>query len=151
MDGLISVESCLLRGTAPPESGLGGRLTVLTPPRGGCGKELMLMVFLRVLPAAFTPGVVRNFGRLVLDPGVTGGGIPEEEGARNEDLGRRGGDSSSLLRSGVDGLLSAPLRVLVGNAGKAVVGGPYAGLEGRGMAAAMTDGGLRSQTSEDEE
>jgi hypothetical protein len=35
-------------------NGLGGRLLDLLSPRGGCGNELMLTVFLSVLPAAFT-------------------------------------------------------------------------------------------------
>jgi hypothetical protein len=74
--GLVSVDSLLLPGMAgvkPPDSGLGGRLVVRTPPRGGCGKAFILIVFLMVLPAAFTPGAVRNLGRVELPPGVVGG------------------------------------------------------------------------------
>lgn len=41
-------------------SGLGGKLLPRWSPRGGCGNELMLTVFLIVLPAAFT--AVTPFG-----------------------------------------------------------------------------------------
>jgi len=150
--GLVSVDSLLFvaplgafPGTAPPDNGLGGRLAVLTPPRGGWGKALILIVFLMVLPAPFTPGAVRNLGRVVpvLDPGVVGRGIPADEGARNEDFGRRGGDPSDLLTSDGVGMLPVLLRLLtVGNAGKAVVGGPYDGLAGLGIVAAMAIRGL---------
>lgn len=150
IDGLISVDSHFgaFPGVAPPESGLGGRLEVRTPPRGGCGKELILMVFLTLFPAPVAPAVARNFGRLVPDPGVVGGGIPEDEGARNEDFGRRG-ELSILLRSDVVGTLPVLLRVLaVGNAGNALVGGPYAGPAGRGIAAAMAQEVAPDQISE---
>jgi hypothetical protein len=129
--GLVSVDSLLFKvlgefpGIAPPDNGLGGKLAVLTPPRGGCGNALILMVFLIVFPAPFTPGVARNFGRAVLDPGVVGGAIPEDDGARNEDFGMRGGDPSDLLICDGVGIFPVLLRVfVVGNAGNAVVGGP---------------------------
>jgi hypothetical protein len=35
--------------------GLGGKLLDRLSPLGGCGNELMLTVFLSVLPAAFIP------------------------------------------------------------------------------------------------
>lgn len=143
--GLASVDSLLLTalwdgftGIVPPESGLGGKLDVLTPPRGGCGKALILIVFLIDLPAPFTPGVVRNLGRVVSDaPGVVGRGSPAAEGARKEDFGRRGGDPSDFAISDGVGMLPVLFRLLTGSAGKAVVGGPYDGLEGLGRAAAI--------------
>lgn len=69
--GLISDDSLLLDspvdvavpGAAPPDKGLGGKLVVLTPPRGGWGNALILIVFLILLPAALTPGEVGTFGR----------------------------------------------------------------------------------------
>ena len=82
-----SADSLLLVGVLaearPPDKGLGGRLVVRTPPRGGCGKALMLIVFLSVFPALFTPGAVRSLGRVVLpDKGWLGDGLWDAEGAR---------------------------------------------------------------------
>jgi hypothetical protein len=100
----------------------------------------MLIVFLMVLPAAFTPGVFRNLGRVEDPVGVAGGGIPEEvEGARRPLLGKLGGEVPDLSKLDTVGIAPVLLRVfVVGKAGSAVVGGPYDGLEGRGIAAAMT-------------
>ena len=134
---LFSVDPLLLPGVAdvnPPDKGLGGRLEVLTPPRGGCGKAFMLMVFLMVFPAAFTPGVVRNFGSVVCE--LDAEGRPDVEGARSPLFGKLGGVLSKLDTVGIAPVL---FRVFVeGKAGRAVVGGPYDGLEGLGIAAAMT-------------
>lgn len=136
------MDSLLLPGVAgvkPPDNGLGGRLVVRTPPRGGCGKAFMLIVFLMVLPAAFTPGAVRNLGRVELPPGVAGG-IPDVEGARSPLFGKLGGEVPLLSKLDKVGIAPVLLRVfVVGKAGSAVVGGPYDGLEGRGIAAAMTN------------
>lgn len=122
------MDSLLLPGVAgvrPPDNGLGGRLVVRTPPRGGCGKAFMLIVFLIVFPAAFTPGAVRILGRVELPPGVVGGGIPEVEGARSPLLGKLGGDVSPLPRLDKVGIAPVLFRVfVVGKAGSAVVGGP---------------------------
>lgn len=124
----------------PPESGLGGRLVVRTPPRGGCGNAFMLMVFLIVFPALLTPGVVRSFDRLVLLPPMTGDGLREGscdvDGARNPLLGKLGVEAVDW-KSETVGMLPVLLRDLVGRAGKAVVGGPYDGLDGLGIEAAI--------------
>ena len=76
----------------PPDNGLGGRLAVRTPPRGGWGKELILIVFRMLFPASFTPGAFRSLGRAVLlAPGEDG--ILDVEGARSPLLGRLGAES----------------------------------------------------------
>jgi hypothetical protein len=125
---LVSVDSLLLpgvTGVSAPDSGLGGRLAVRTPPRGGCGKAFMLIVFLMLFPAELTPGVVRNLGRVEV-PDVVGEGRPRfVKGARSPLLGKLGGDV--LLFSKLDKVGIAPVlfRVFViGKAGSAVVGGP---------------------------
>lgn len=139
--GLTSVDPLLeaippiigLPGIVPPDSGLGGRLVVRTP-LGGCGNAFMLMVFLIVLPAAFTPGVPLCFGNGVLGPDVADVGVLKfEEGARRPLLGRVGVDTSVFVSEIV---LIPPMLFLdfVGKAGNAVVGGPY---EGRGIVAAI--------------
>jgi hypothetical protein len=117
---------------------------VRTPPLGGCGNALMLIVFLIVFPAGFNAGVARNLGsaEFPVAVGVVGGGIPEVvEGARSPLLGRLGGGVSELLKSEIAEIPPVLLRVfVVGNAGSAAVGGPYDGLEGRGIVAAMSKG-----------
>lgn len=123
--GLAS-EDCLLfpvvlPGVTPPDKGLGGRLAVRTPPLGGCGKELMLIVFLIVFPALFAPGVVRGFGRALLPPGVVGGRW-DDEGVRRPLFGRLLVPALELESVGIAPVL---LRIFVaGIAGNAVVGGP---------------------------
>jgi hypothetical protein len=75
--GLVSADSLrfappALAGVRPPDKGLGGRLAVRIP-RGGCGNALILIVFLRVLPAAFTPGATFDFeGVLLPEVGLVG-------------------------------------------------------------------------------
>jgi hypothetical protein len=132
-----------LAGVKPPESGLGGRLVVLTPPgppRGGCGKALMLIVFRIDFPAPFTPETARIFGRGA-PPGVAGS--EDVEGARNELLGILGIESERI--SGVVCMPPVLLRVfLEGRAGRAVVGGPKDGRDGRGREAAMMNWSFRS-------
>lgn len=79
--------------------------------------------------------MVLSLGRAALDPGVVGGGSADVEGARSALFGKLGAGPSSE----VDGILPVLLRVFfVGNAGRADVGGPYDGLEGRGIEADMT-------------
>lgn len=97
---------------------------------------MMLIVFRMLFPASFTPGVPRSLGRVVLP--LPGEGRPlDVEGARSPLLGRLGAESA-LLKSERVGMAPVLLRVFVaGSAGRAVVGGPYEGLEGRGIAAAM--------------
>lgn len=139
--GLVSTESfwpspgleVALPGVRPPESGLGGRLVVRTPPRGGCGKAFILTVFRIVLPAAFMPGVVRNFGRVV-DSAVDGDKLVLE-GARIPLFGRGVWDSTPT--SGDVGIIPVLFRDFAGIGGSAVVGGPYEGREGLGMVVAM--------------
>jgi hypothetical protein len=125
--GLVSVDSLLpgieLLGIAPPDNGLGGRLAVLIP-RGGCGNALILIVFLIVLPALFTPGVDFDFGVVELPPGVVGSVRCVAEGARRPLFGRLGGVKEEL-DSEPFGIL--PVLFLVfetGRAGRAVFGGP---------------------------
>ena len=132
MTGLASEADSLLPalfgGNIPPDNGLGGKLAVRTPPRGGCGKALMLIVFLTVLPAALTPGAVRNFVRLVVLPAGVEGRL-DVEGARSPLLGSAGVAGvpgvEGFLKSDRVGIAPVLLRVLVvGKAGRAVVGGP---------------------------
>ena len=125
-----------LPAMAPPDSGLGGRLVVRIP-RGGCGNALMLMVFRNVFPAPFTPGVVLSLGKTVLPPGVVRAARFECEGARIPLFGNRGGEVL-VLESDMVGMFPVLFRVfVVGSAGRAEVGGPYEGLDGRGSAAAI--------------
>ena len=104
----------------------------------------MLIVFLMVFPSALNPGVVRNFGKVVLPPGVVGEGRCDVEGALSPLLGRLG-VGASVLRLDVVGTLPVLLRVfIVGKAGNADVGGPYEGPDGRGIEAAMADDDLKA-------
>lgn len=111
-------------GPAAPDNGLGGKLVVLMP-RGGCGKALMLIVFLMVLPAPFTPGVNFDFGSVELLLGVVGWVRCVAEGARRPLFGRLGGGTRDVLDSDPAGMF--PVLFLVfetGKAGRAVLGGP---------------------------
>lgn len=98
----------------------------------------MLIVFLKVFPTAFTPGV--DFLEAPLLPtgvGVCGNDDCDEEGARKPLFGKPGIAADSEDDESV-GMLPVLFRVfVVGNAGKADVGGPNDGLEGLGNAAAM--------------
>lgn len=139
-----------LPGSAPPDNGLGGRLAVRIP-RGGCGNALMLIVFRIVFPAPFTPGVVLNLGRVVLPPGVVGAERFDAEGARRPLFGNRGGEVL-ILESEMVGMFPVLFLVfVVGNAGNAVVGGPYEGLDGRGIAAAIVNDVLVGQNWRNED
>ena len=114
-------EELVGKGMTPAERGLGGRLVVRTPLRGGCGKALMLIVFRIVLPAAFTPGTVRTFGRDVVGSGVVG--VCVLEGVRRPLLGK--GVCNPVCESAIVGIAPVLFRVfVVGIAGKDVVGGP---------------------------
>jgi hypothetical protein len=138
--GLSAVSARLLeddvRGTTPPDKGLGGRLFVRAPLLGGCGNALMLIAFRMDLPAPFTPPTSCNLGS---GEGETtnGEGVPyEEDGARRPLLGR--GVCAARVASGRVGMAPVLFRVfVVGIAGKAVVGGPRGGREGLGMLAAI--------------
>jgi len=94
----------------------------------------MLIVFRRVFPAPFTPGVVRNLGSVVLAPGVVGKlEGPVDEGARRPLFDE--------VACRVETVGTSPVLFLVfGKAGSAVVGGPYDGrpmVVGRGIDAAI--------------
>jgi len=130
-------------GVKAPDRGLGGKLDVLMlkpgdarPPLGGCGKAFMLMVFRNVLPAPFTPGAVRSLGNAVPPPGVVGKlGKLDDEGARRPLFPE--------VACRLETVGTIPVLFLVfGNAGSAVVGGPYDGrpvVVGRGIDAAIVD------------
>jgi hypothetical protein len=147
----VSAESLLLvdplakalPGIAPPDKGLGGRLVVRIP-RGGCGNALILIVFLSVFPVAFTPGVVRNFGKVRLLTGVVGA-VCDVEGARRPLFGK-GVDVPDFESENVESVGMVPVLFRVfGSAGNADVGGPYDGLEGRGIAAAIVNNVVKDQ------
>ena len=113
---------------AVADSGLGGRLDIRPSPRGGCGNEFMLTVFLIVLPAALTPDTD-------LEPAGVGmaGGRRVADGARSPLLGVAGVD---LLKDAD----SPPVLFLVlatGSDGSAIVGGPIEGRAGLGSAVDM--------------
>lgn len=98
----------------PADSGLGGRLDIRPSPRGGCGKALMLTVFLSVLPVALYPEAVLGVGKAPEGAGVAGG-------RRFEDGVRRAfGDAGVDL---VGGTASPPMLFRVfptGSAGRAI-------------------------------
>jgi hypothetical protein len=110
------------------DSGLGGRLDIRSP-RGGCGKEFMLTVFLIVLPAALMPDTALGWG---CDPAATGdaGGRRVPDGARRLVLGVPG--VGLLERAAKFPVLF--LVLFMGNAGSAIVGGPFEGRAGLGRA-----------------
>jgi hypothetical protein len=120
VSGLLSVESRFDGAPALAESGLGGKLDVRAP-RGGCGKELMLIVFLIVLPCAFVPGRVLSFGSVLGRARLVSGVLPME-GDRSPVFGR------GIVRSfEPENVGMAPVLFLVfvvGIAGNAEVGGP---------------------------
>lgn len=96
----------------------------------------MLIVFLIVLPAAFTPGVGFDFGSGLLPArdGLVGFESWDDEGARRPLFGKFG----VVAKSETVGIFPVLFRVLVvGSAGNAAVGGPYEGLEGLGKEAAI--------------
>ncbi len=131
--GVVVVFNAFREGPAA-DKGLGGRLETRPSPRGGWGKELMLTDFRNVLPAALTPARAFGCGRgkAVVGAGE-GGGRKVEEGALRPVLGVLGVD---LLGESLElGDVGAPVLFRVfgtGNAGRATVGGPIEGLEGRG-------------------
>lgn len=111
----------------------------------------MLMVFLIVLPAPLTPGVDFDFGSAGLPPGVVGFVMCDAEGARRPLLGTAGVKLPDF-DSEADGIFPVLLRVFeTGNAGKAVVGGPYDGLEGRGIEACIVKMAMQDRICADED
>lgn len=120
VNGLLSVESRFDAAPAPAESGLGGKLDVRAP-RGGCGKELMLIVLRIVLPCEFVPaGRVLSFGSVLGKARPVSGGPPD--GDRRLVLGRGIVRSFESVNVGIAPVLF--LVFVVGIAGKAEVGGP---------------------------
>lgn len=110
---------------APFDSGLGGRLLIRLSDLGGCGNELMLTVFLSVLPAPLIADTERGWGSAVVGAGVAGG-RKVVEGARSPLLGVVG--------------VAAPFLVLpTGRAGRAALGGPLEGRDALGSVVVMTD------------
>lgn len=120
VNGLLSVESRFDAAPAPAESGLGGKLDVRAP-RGGCGKELMLIVLRIVLPCEFVPaGRVLSFGSVLGKARLVSGGPPDDD--RSPVLGRGIVRSFESVNVGIAPVLF--LVFVVGIAGKAEVGGP---------------------------
>ena len=132
----------------PPESGLGGRLAMRFAAFGGCGNAAMLMVRRIVLLGGLASfelmGVllmaetVRMVGRLEVEfageLNEVGEAKPDAEGALRPDRGSGGADSVE----GADGSAPRLLRVRDdGRGGRAVLGGPRDGLDGRGAVAAI--------------
>ena len=118
--GLLSVESRFDAAPAPAESGLGGRLDVRVV-RGGCGKELMLIVLRIVLPCEFVPaGRVLSFGSVLGKARPVSDGPPD--GDRSPVLGRGIVRSFESVNVGMAPVLF--LVFVVGIAGRAEVGGP---------------------------
>jgi len=120
----------------PAERGLGGRLEIRPSPRGGCGNAAMLEILTTFLidlpgvPMPETPDTVLGAGRAPVGAGRAGGGNAAD-GARSPVFGVLGVDR--LVRVGTPPVL---FRVLpTGRAGRALVGGPFDGREGRGRAA----------------
>jgi hypothetical protein len=93
----------------------------------------MLIVLRIVLPCEFVPGMVLSFGSVLGKARPVSGGPPE--GDRSPVLGRGIVRSFESVNVGIAPVLF--LVFVVGMAGKAEVGGPYDGREGRGIEAAM--------------
>ena len=117
--------------------GLGGTpLGVRVSPLGGCGKELMLTLLRRVFPAPLTPETAFGCGSAAVGAGP-GGARLIVEGVRRPDLGVPGAD---LVDDECVGRFPLLLRVLfTGRAGRAMLGGPTEGRDGRGNVVAIVD------------
>lgn len=121
--------------------GLGGKLLPRVSPRGGCGNELILTLFLNVFPVPLTATASFGCGSAVRGAGPAGGKFIAE-GALRPDLGVPGAD----LAIGVAGMFPVLFRVLLtGNAGKAMLGGPREGREGRGSVVVMMSNGYQGK------
>lgn len=93
----------------------------------------MLMLFRRVFPALLTASL--GDGSALIGAGF-GGAKPMLDGVRRPDLGVPGAD---LLELGGLGILPVLLRVLLtGRAGRAMLGGPSEGRDGRGNVVVMS-------------
>lgn len=110
--------------------GLGGTpLLVRVSPLGGCGKELMLTLLRSVLPTPLMAGASFGCGSAAVGAGP-GGAILIVEGVRSPDLGVPGTD---LAATACEERFPVLFRVLlIGNAGRAMLGGPTEGRDGRG-------------------
>lgn len=116
-----------LAGVARPDNGLAGTLDMRF---GGCGKELMLTVFLIVLPTLLAAGAPLGVGRAVVGAGE-GGGPRTLDGARRPLFGVVG----LLFGAAIPPVLCLVLDM--GRAGKEEFGGgPFDG-RGRGKVVVM--------------
>lgn len=101
----------------------------------------MLTVFRIVFVGAAMEDTARGCGSAVVGAGVVGG-RKVDEGARRPLLG--------VLLPDCEGVAAMPpvlFRVLViGNAGRAAVGGPFMGRDALGSAAAIFDGRQREES-----
>jgi hypothetical protein len=142
MDSLDDLDFRAVRGLSLA-SGLGGTLP-LPSPRGGCGNELMLTVFLIVLGVVgFAFETPLGWGKADIGEGLGGGGRCVVEGARRPLWGVFGADLG-------DGMLPVLLRVLLtGKAGRAIFGGPFEGPDGRGSVVVMVARESRKATTEE--
>lgn len=125
-----------LAGVTKPDKGLAGTLDMRL---GGRGNELMLTVFLIVLPALLNAGAPLGVGKAAVGAGEGGGPRTLLDGARNPLFGVVG------LLFGV-AIPPVLFRVLViGRAGKEELGGPFDG-RGRGkVVVMMVDGFFRDR------
>lgn len=120
-------------------NGLGGKLLPRVSPRGGCGNELILTLFLSVFPPPLTARPSFDCGSAVRGAEPAGGKFIAE-GVLRPDLGVPGAD----LAIGVAGMFPVLFRVLLtGNAGSAMLGGPREGREGRGSVVVMMSAGYQ--------
>lgn len=128
MDSLDDLDFRAVRGFSLP-NGLGGTVPDRLSPLGGCGKELMLTVFRKVFGVVGLPlAPFGRAGRADKGEGLGGGGRWDVEGARRP-LGVLGAD---LVEPGV-GIFPVLFRdLLTGKDGRAMFGGPFDGLDGRG-------------------
>lgn len=116
-----------LAGVAKPDKGLAGTLDMRL---GGCGNELMLTVFLIVLPALLNTGAPLGVGKAVVGAGEGGGPRTLLDGARNPLFGVVG----LLVGVAIPPVL---FRVFdIGRAGNEEFGGPFDG-RGRGKVVVM--------------
>lgn len=118
--------------------GLGGTpLLVRVSPLGGCGKELMLTLLRSVF----------GCGSAAVGAGPDGVKFVVDDGARRPDLGVPGTD---LIDDVCVGKFPLLLRVLfTGNAGRAMLGGPTEGRDGRGNVVVIVDrvGSVEKETT----
>lgn len=133
IESLEDLDFRAVRGFSLP-NGLGGTVPARLSPLGGCGKELILTVFRTVFGVVGLPfRVFGRAGKADNGDGLGGGGRCDAEGARRP-LGVLGAD---LVDPGV-GMVPVLFRdLLTGSDGRAILGGPFDGLDGRGRVVVM--------------